>query len=126
MVEKSGTIVVARSWKDFIVHDLARNSLLILSVFVLVGGVIGYLQAKSKASLIAGVISSVLLGAAFSISLTHPEPGMIFGTVVTVLLDVVFGIRLAKTKKFMPAGMLLSLCGVVSVILIQHVLTHHS
>lgn len=84
----------------------------------------GYTQAKSKASLIAGVVSSVLLGAAFATALTHPSIGMLAGAVVTVLLVVVFGIRLAKTKKFMPAGMMLSLCAVVSVILIQHIITH--
>ena len=84
----------------------------------------GYTQAKSKASLIAGVISAVLLGASFAVSLTHPPIGILAGAIVTVLLCVVFGIRLAKTKKFMPAGMMLSLCIVVSAILIQHVLTH--
>ena len=114
----------ACSPKVFYVDDLPRNSLLILSVFVLVGGVIGYTKAKSKASLIAGVISSVLLGAAFAVTLTHPHIGLIAGTVVTCLLDIVFGIRLAKTKKFMPAGLLLSMCGVVTAILLQHVLTH--
>ncbi len=111
--------------RNFPVHDLARNSLLILSVFVLIGGIMGYTQAKSKASLIAGVISSVLLGAAFAITLTHQSIGIIMGTVVTVLLIVVFGIRLGKTKKFMPAGMMLSICVVVSAILIQHLITHH-
>jgi len=29
--------------------------------------------------------------------------------VITVLLDIVFGMRLAKTKKMMPAGMMLVL-----------------
>ncbi len=84
----------------------------------------GYTRAKSKASLIAGVISSVLLGAAFAVTLTHPAIGMIFGAIVTALLVVVFGIRLAKTKSFMPAGMMLSLCIVVTAILAQHILTH--
>ncbi len=105
-------------------NDLARNSLLILSVFVLVGGVIGYTKANSKPSLIAGVISSVLLGASFAVTLTHPTIGIIAGAVVTFLLDIVFGIRLAKTRQFMPAGMLLSLCIVVTAILAQHILTN--
>jgi uncharacterized membrane protein (UPF0136 family) len=105
------------------VNDLGRNSLLILSVFVLAGGMAGYAKAKSKASLIAGVISSVLLGAAFAISLTKPTEGLIAGVVITTLLDVVFGIRLAKTKAFMPGGLMLSLCLVTQVILIRELLT---
>jgi uncharacterized membrane protein (UPF0136 family) len=105
------------------VHDLARNSLLILSVFVLIGGIIGYIKAKSKASLIAGVLSAVALGAAFAISLTNEQTGVIIGAVVSTLLDVVFAIRLMKTKKFMPAGMMLSLCVVVQVILIHHLIS---
>jgi len=105
-------------------HDLARNSLLILSVFVLVGGIMGYTQAKSKASLIAGVVSSVLLAMAFAVTLTNPASGIMAGAVVTGLLIVVFGIRLAKTKKFMPAGMMLSLCIVVTAILVQHLIAY--
>jgi uncharacterized membrane protein (UPF0136 family) len=105
------------------VHDLGRNSLLILSVFVLIGGMTGYAKAKSKASLIAGVVSSVLLAAAFAISLTKPTEGLIAGVVVTTLLDVVFGIRLAKTKSFMPAGLMLSLSLVTQAILIRELLT---
>jgi len=104
------------------VHDLARNSLLILSVFVLIGGIIGYKQAKSKASLIAGVLSAVALGAAFAISLTNEQTGVIMGAVISTLLEVIFAIRLFKTKKFMPGGMMLSLCFVVQVILVHHLI----
>ncbi len=104
-------------------HDLGRNSLLILSVFVLIGGFTGYAKAKSKASLIAGVMSSVLLAIAFAISLTNPVSGLMMGAVVTVLLDVIFAIRLAKTKAFMPAGLMLSLCVVTQVIIARELLS---
>jgi uncharacterized membrane protein (UPF0136 family) len=43
--------------------------------------------------------------------------GEIPALVITVLLDVVFVIRLAKTKKFMPSGVLLLLVGATQAIL---------
>lgn len=91
---------------------------------MLIGGLMGYSKAKSKMSLIAGVISSVLLAVSFAVSLTNPVGGLIGGVIVTTLLDIVFGIRLAKTKAFMPAGLMLSLCLVTQAILIKELVTH--
>ena len=42
--------------------EIARNYILLMSIVVLGGGAMGYVKAKSKASLIAGVISAILLG----------------------------------------------------------------
>ena len=95
-------------------YDIAKISLLVLSILVGAGGVFGFLKAQSKASLISGIISALLLVVAYSISERNVQQGLIMGAVVSVLLCIVFGIRLAKTKKFMPAGMLLALCGAES------------
>lgn len=88
----------------------AKISMLVLCVLVAVGGIIGFLKAQSKASLISGVVSGALLGAAYYVAGRNATQGMIFGAVVCALLCIVFGIRLKKTGKFMPAGMLLVLC----------------
>ena len=87
--------------------SLATAVLLIYAVLMLVGGVIGYRAAGSKASLIAGVASSAALFGAFAWSRSHPASGFLAGAVVALALAVVFAIRLAKTGNFMPAGMLL-------------------
>lgn len=97
--------------------DIARYAVLGLSVLMLVGGVMGFVKAKSKPSLIAGVVSSVLLAATYAYGMSSPQQGLIASFVVTLFLDVVFAMRLAKTKKFMPSGMLLIFVGITQAIL---------
>ena len=98
-------------------------SMLVLSILVAVGGVMGFIKAKSKVSLIAGLVSAVLLVIAYVISLPHPHHGMAGGAAVCAILCVVFGIRLKKTGKFMPAGMLLILCGLELLLLVATIST---
>ncbi len=100
--------------------QLAHYSLMILSTLVLVGGIIGFKKAKSKASLIAGVASSVALDICFAIGFVNMQAALISGMVVITLLDIVFIMRLIKTKKFMPAGMILILCIVTQVIIMSN------
>lgn len=90
--------------------EVARTSLLILSFLILGGGAFGFVKAKSKASLIAGLVSSVVLDICFAIAMTNLHTGLISGLVACVLLVIMFSVRLAKTRKFMPSGLLLLLC----------------
>ena len=86
---------------------------LIFGILAIVGGVIGYKQAGSQMSLLSGIISGVLLliGAYF---LFGGNPiGLILSAIVSLVLLIVFAIRLAKTRKFMPAGLMIIL-GVVN------------
>ena len=96
--------------------EAARYSVLVLAVLVLVGGIIGFKKANSKASLIAGIASSIMLGICFGLTLAFPLIGLIAAFVVSLCLDVVFGIRLHKTKKFMPAGMMLICISIMQLI----------
>lgn len=82
-------------------------------ILALVGGIVGYVQAQSKASLISGVASGLLLIVAGVMQLLGQQAGLILATVITSVLVIVFAIRLIKTRKFMPAG-LMSLLGIVS------------
>lgn len=91
-------------------QQVAQVSIFVLSIIILVGGIIGFKKAKSKASLIAGVISSVLLDICFGITFVNAQAGFIAAIVVALLLEVVFIKRLLKTQKFMPSGMILLCC----------------
>ena len=79
------------------------NVLWIYIVFLVIGGLIGFLKAKSKVSL----IMSIAFAAALSLCATGIIPEPIVADVLLVALFIVFAMRLMKTKKFMPAGMLL-------------------
>lgn len=72
-------------------------------VLLVAGGLVGFLKAGSKVSLIMSV--------SFAAALVLAMKGIIFQPhVIDILLAallVVFGVRLAKTKKFMPAGLML-------------------
>lgn len=88
----------------------------IFGALTLLGGVIGYLKAKSKASLIAGVISGALLnlaGVLLLISPARPQMGLAVGIAITLLLLGRFAPAFFKTRKWMPAGMIF-LLGLIS------------
>ncbi|MEA5603732.1 TMEM14 family protein [Nostoc sp. UHCC 0252] len=75
-------------------------------ILALAGGIIGYIQARSKVSLLSGSISGLLLILAAYFQLQGQTWGSILAALVTAVLVVVFAVRLAKTRKFMPAGLM--------------------
>ncbi|MDZ8227374.1 TMEM14 family protein [Nostoc sp. ChiVER01] len=82
-------------------------------ILAIAGGIIGYIQARSKVSLVSGSISGLLLVLAAYFQLQGQSWGSILAVIVTGVLVVVFAVRLAKTRKFMPAG-LMTILGMVT------------
>jgi uncharacterized membrane protein (UPF0136 family) len=78
-------------------------------VLLLVGGLIGFLKAGSKVSLITSAISAALLVITAIPGLFQPEFRRGLADAIMAALLVVFAIRLTKTKKFMPSGLMLIL-----------------
>jgi uncharacterized membrane protein (UPF0136 family) len=90
---------------------MAVTILWVYIVLMVLGGVMGFVKAKSKASLIA----SVAFGAVLSLFALGILP---FDHHVWVLLFllVFFGMKFAKSKKFMPSG-LMTILTVLAVVL---------
>ena len=92
---------------------IAASSYGILSI---IGGIIGYKSAGSKVSLISGTISGLLLLIAAFVQLQGQAWGLTLSVIITSILMIVFAIRLAKTRKLMPAGLMVIL-GLVTLII---------
>lgn len=97
-------------------HGIAVNALWIFIALLVAGGLVGFLKARSKASLIASLGSAVPLTL---VALGH-LPGVV-AIGVLALLQAVFFVRLRKTGKFMPSGLLLGLSVVMEAILLYFV-----
>ena len=94
------------------------NPTTILWIYIallVIGGLMGFLKAKSKVSLIMSSIFALLL-ALYNLGKINVEH---FPEILIGLLIIVFGIRLAKTKKFMPAGLMLTLS--IAVLILRNV-----
>ena len=91
------------------VHNLPTKVLWIYIVLLLVGGLIGFLKAKSKVSFITSVIFAVILILAAVPGILQPAFAANLVNVVMAILLIVFAIRLTKTKKFMPSGLMLAI-----------------
>ena len=90
-------------------HNLPTKVLWIYIVLLLVGGLIGFLKAKSKVSFITSVIFAVILILAAVPGILQPAFAANLVNVVMAILLIVFAIRLTKTKKFMPSGLMLAI-----------------
>jgi uncharacterized membrane protein (UPF0136 family) len=94
----------------------ANTILWIYILLLLAGGLAGFLKAKSKASLI--------MSSAFAAALSLCALGIISQFYVSDLLLAVlllfFASRFAKTKKFMPSGLMVVLT--VATLVLRHLL----
>lgn len=88
---------------------IAACTTLAYGILAIVGGVIGYKQAGSQVSLLSGLISGLLLLVGSYLLFAGSAIGPTLSAIVSILLIVVFVIRLAKTRKFMPAGLMIIL-----------------
>ena len=75
----------------------------------IVGGIMGYAQAKSKISLMAGCGCGILLLISAILQAQGQAWGLSLATVTTIALMAAFVMRFIKTRKFMPAGLMLTL-----------------
>ena len=85
-----------------------QNTILWIYIFLLlVGGLFGFFKGKSKVSLIMSSVFAALLVLTAIPGLWGKGVAPGLANILMAALLVVFAIRLAKTKKFMPAGLML-------------------
>ena len=90
-------------------HNFANTVLWIYIVLLLVCGLIGFFKAKSRVSLISSSVFALLLVLTTLHGIFQPAFAQDLANVILAALLVVFAVRLAKTKKFMPGGLMLVL-----------------
>jgi uncharacterized membrane protein (UPF0136 family) len=88
-------------------QNLASTVLWVYIVLLLIGGLMGYLKAKSRVSVISSTVCAVILILTGLQGVFQPSFARGLANIVMLVLLIVFTIRLIKTKKFMPAGMML-------------------
>lgn len=93
--EKGGTPLATIIWL-----------ILVYALLVAIGGIIGYVKAKSTQSLLSGLGSGIALAIAWYISLQNPTVGLALAAIIALALLIVFALRFRATSKFMPAGFL--------------------
>jgi uncharacterized membrane protein (UPF0136 family) len=91
-------------------------------ILLFLGGLVGYLKAGSKISLImsacfAGILILCNTNAIFTPSFAH-----LLTTIVLVFLMIFFALRLTKSKKFMPNGLMSVLT--LATLVLRHIAFH--
>ncbi|MBF2007121.1 TMEM14 family protein [Chlorogloeopsis fritschii PCC 9212] len=92
---------------------------LVYGIITIIGGIIGYINASSNISLVSASICGLLLIFAAFARLQGQTWGLTLAAIVTAVLLVVFAFRLAKTRKFMPAG-LMTILGMLTLAVMIH------
>lgn len=97
---------------------LGHITLGIYAVLLAVGGVIGFVKARSKASLISGILSAIFAVVALVLAVLKYPWGFPLGLTLAIVLFVLFGYRYAiRSRKFMPSGMLAIVSFVVIIVM---------
>jgi len=90
----------------------------VYGIVLIVGGVMGQVKSGSTVSLAAGGICGLASLVALWVSLSDPAQGFLIGAMLALLLTGIFLSRFFRTRKFMPAGMVLLLSIVVGILLV--------
>jgi uncharacterized membrane protein (UPF0136 family) len=86
--------------------DFASIVLWVYIVLLFVGGLMGFLKAGSKVSLVTSAVFAGLLTLCNTDKIFQRNVADFLVMIILVFLLVFFAWRLTKTKKFMPAGMM--------------------
>jgi uncharacterized membrane protein (UPF0136 family) len=107
VLAKSGLAIEVELGKGAcMVHAIAVGVVAGYGVLSLVGGAIGYAKAKSRASLIAGGVSGLVLVGSAVLATTHPVAGFALACAVSVALVARFA-KSAAAKRATPVALVM-------------------
>lgn len=95
---------------------LTKVYYLVFALLTILGGIMGYVKAKSVISIVSGTISGVILIVASLMLPEHPISSGVIGLCVSVLLAGKFVPDFVHKKAFVPAG-LMAILSVASIII---------
>ena len=79
----------------------------VYAVLLAAGGVLGFVKARSHASLVSGLLSALAAVVALVLARMGYALGMPLGALLAITLFILFGYRYAiHNRRFMPSGML--------------------
>jgi uncharacterized membrane protein (UPF0136 family) len=97
--------------------EIAKIVLGVYGLLLIIGGIMGKVKTGSTVSVIAGTASGFAALIAFWVSRTDPGQGLLIGLMVSLLLTGVFMSRFIRTRKLMPAGIVLIMSIIVAALL---------
>jgi len=117
MPTTTGIILLALAARSIL--PVTRIYYLIFGILTIMGGVMGYVKAKSVVSIISGTICGAVLVAASYLLKEHPIAAEVSALCISVLLAGKFLPDYIHKKAFVPGGLMaiLSVLGIVVSIL---------
>lgn len=96
--------------------------IVIYGVLVGLGGILGYIKARSTPSLVFGLASGIALLICGWLASTRKATGIEGAILIALMLAIFFGIRYSRSRKLMPAGIMTVLSLLTIVLLLTHLL----
>lgn len=81
----------------------------IYSFLLIIGGVMGFVKAHSKMSLLTGLVSGLAILLATKVGVNNPKAAYLFIASISLVLAMFFSMKFAATHALMPAGLMLIL-----------------
>jgi len=90
----------------------------VYGLFTLLGGIMGFVKSRSQISLISGCFAGMLLLSGALAALRGNAWGLTMAMIVTAFLVIVFIGRWFKTRKVMPAGLMVGFGAIAFVVMV--------
>lgn len=97
-------LAVAVAYGTKVLTQVAIWFILLYALIILAGGIVGYVKAASKASLLSGIGSGVALAVVWGVGSRLPIWGLGLASLIAHILLLVFLFRYFRTRKIMPAA----------------------